>query len=447
MESKERELYWRMRGVTMINLQTIADRMEEIISFAKANDNEISLFIVQDIIKNKKTGIDEDLLNIALHQLQEQGVKILPLDMDEGYKADMDEPDKFVPSDVNITQVPTSISNIMDRLENKEFDLTPAFQRHGGLWNEEKQSQLIESLMLKIPLPAFYFDASKEDEWIVIDGLQRLTAFQNYLVGNKQKDGSSKKSCFKGMQYLTDFNGKTFDDLPRQYIRRIKESSIVAYTVTQGTPDEVVFNIFQRINTGGIQLNDQEIRQALYSGRGTDLLKELAERKEFQEATQFAVKSERMLDREYVLRFLSFTELDYRKEYKGNIDNFLIKGLKKANNFIESDIERVTEQFIRVMNVCKDVFGKYAFRKYNKDFRRGPINKAIFEIWAICFSELSFEQLEKIKENKEKFVAEFGEILAAAEFATALKAGDQYSLIKRIDTCRKFVKEFLCLKD
>ena len=436
-----------MRGVTMINLQTIADRMEEIISFAKANDNEISLFIVQDIIKNKKTGIDEDLLNIALHQLQEQGVKILPLDMDEGYKADMDEPDKFVPSDVNITQVPTSISNIMDRLENKEFDLTPAFQRHGGLWNEEKQSQLIESLMLKIPLPAFYFDASKEDEWIVIDGLQRLTAFQNYLVGNKQKDGSSKKSCFKGMQYLTDFNGKTFDDLPRQYIRRIKESSIVAYTVTQGTPDEVVFNIFQRINTGGIQLNDQEIRQALYSGRGTDLLKELAERKEFQEATQFAVKSERMLDREYVLRFLSFTELDYRKEYKGNIDNFLIKGLKKANNFIESDIERVTEQFIRVMNVCKDVFGKYAFRKYNKDFRRGPINKAIFEIWAICFSELSFEQLEKIKENKEKFVAEFGEILAAAEFATALKAGDQYSLIKRIDTCRKFVKEFLCLKD
>ena len=431
----------------MKNLQTISDRIEEIIKFAKENDNEISLFIVQDIIKNKKTGVDEDLLNRALHQLQEQGVKILPLDMDEGYKADMDEPDKFVPSDVNITQVPTSISNIMDRLENKEFDLTPAFQRHGGLWNEVKQSQLIESLMLKIPLPAFYFDASKEDEWIVIDGLQRLTTFQNYLVGNKQEDGSSKKSCFKGMQYLTDFNGKTFDELPRQYIRRIKESSIVSYTVTQGTPDEVVFNIFQRINTGGIQLNDQEIRQALYSGRGTDLLKELAERKEFQEATQFAVKSERMLDREYVLRFLSFTELDYKKEYKGNIDNFLIKGLKKANNFNESDVERVTEQFIRVMNVCKDVFGKYAFRKYNKDFRRGPINKAIFEIWAICFSELDYEQLEKIKESKEKFVAEFGEILAGTEFATALKAGDQYSLIKRVDTCRKFVKEFLCLKD
>lgn len=431
----------------MKNLQTISDRIKEIKDWAKTNDNEVSLFIVQDIIKNKKNGVDEDLLNKALYQLHEEGIRILPLDMDEGYRADMDEPDRFIPSDVNITQVPTNISNIMDRLENGEFDLTPAFQRNSGLWTEEKQSQLIESLMLKIPLPAFYFDASKEDEWIVIDGLQRLTAFQNYLVGAEQEDGFRKKYSFKGMQYLTDFNGKTFDDLPRQYIRRIKESSIVAYTVTQGTPDEVVFNIFQRINTGGVQLNDQEIRQALYSGKGTDLIKKLAERIEFKEATQFAVKSERMLDREYALRFLSFTELDYRKEYRGNIDNFLIKGLKKANNFGEEDIARVTKQFVRVMNVCKEVFGKYAFRKYNKDFRRGPINKAIFEIWAICFSELDNMQLEKIKKNKDKFVIEFGEILVSTGFATALKAGDQYSLIKRVDTCRKFVKEFLCLKD
>ena len=294
----------------MKDLQAISGRMEEIISFAKANDNEISLFIVQDIIKNKKTGIDEDLLNMALYQIKEQGIKVLPADMDEGYKADTDEPDKFIPSDVNITQVPTNISNIMDRLENREFDLSPAFQRNGGLWDEEKQSRLIESLMLKIPLPAFYFDASKEDEWVVIDGLQRLTTFQNYLVGNVQENGSREKNRFKGMQYLTDFNGKTFDDLPRQYVRRIKESSIVAYTVTQGTPDEIVFNIFQRINTGGIPLNNQEIRQALYSGKGTDLIKELAERKEFKSATLFAVKPERMLDREYALRFLSFTELN-----------------------------------------------------------------------------------------------------------------------------------------
>lgn len=209
----------------------------------------------------------------------------------------------------------------------------------------------------------------------------------------------------------------------------------------------MVFNIFQRINTGGVSLNDQEIRQALYPGKGTELIKELAEREEFKEATQFAVRPERMLDREYVLRFLSFTELDYKKDYKGNIDSFLIKGLKKANAFHENDIERVTEQFVRVMNLCRDIFGKYAFRKYNKNFRRGPINKAIFEIWAICFSELDRKQSEKIKQNKDCFIAEFGGILADADFAISLKAGDQYSLIRRVDTCRQFVKEFLCLKN
>ncbi len=427
----------------MSGINDVKDRMKEIKEFARENDNKVSLFVVQDIIKNNKVGIDEDILNKVLDNLRIDGIKIMPLDMDEGYNADAKEPDKFIPSDVNINQTPTNISNIMDRLENDEFDLSPAFQRHSDLWSEEKQSQLIESLMLKIPLPAFYFDASSEDKWIVIDGLQRLTTFKNYLVGKVQEDGSKKKCCFKGMQYLTDFNNKTFDDLPRQYIRRIKEASIVAYTVTKGTPDEIVFNIFQRINTGGVQLNDQEIRQALYSGKGTDFLKELADLEEFKIATQYAVKPDRMLDREYVLRFISFTELEYKIEYKGNIDNFLIKGLKKANTFEEEDMRQVKAKFIKVMNVCADVFGKYAFRKYNENHRRGPINKAIFEIWAICFSELDDEQLEKIRKNREEFINKFGDLLSTSEFATVLKAGDQYSYMRRIDACQQLVKEFV----
>lgn len=435
------ETKWSVK-CCMKNIQDISERIKEIEDFAKENDNKISLFVVQDIIKNKLTGIDEDLLNKALYLLRERGIKVFPMDMDEGYSSEQEEPDKFIPSDVTITQTPTNISNIIDRLENNEYDLSPAFQRHSDLWSEEKQSQLIESLMLKIPLPAFYFDASSDDKWIVIDGLQRLTAFQNYLVGNLQTDGKRIKYKFKGMQYLTDFNDKTFDDLPRQYIRRIKESAIVAYTVAKGTPDEVVFNIFQRINTGGVQLNDQEIRQALYSGKGTDLIKRLAETEEFKEATQYAVKPERMLDREYALRFISFTELDYKKEYKGNIDSFLIKGLKKANCFNESDIERITKKFIRVMEACGYIFGKYAFRKYNKNYRRGPINKAIFEIWAICFGELNCEQLEKIKNNKDEFVDRFGDLLMNRDFSMALKGGDQYSFSRRIEMTRCMVKEF-----
>lgn len=427
----------------MGDFEYIEDRIREIKEFAEYNDNKISLFVVQDIIKNKKTGVDEDLLNRVTDELRKSNIRILPLDTDEGYESDGDEPDTFIPSDVNISQVPMSISNIIDRLENDEVDLAPDFQRHSALWSQEKQSRLIESLMLKIPLPAFYFDASKEDKWIVIDGLQRLTAFQNYLVGVKDSDNTKRKFKFKGMQFLTDFNDKTFDELPRQYIRRIKEANIIVYTVAQGTPDEVVFNIFQRINTGGVQLNDQEIRQALYSGRGTGLIKDLADMSAFKEATQYAVKPDRMMDREYVLRFISFTELDYESEYKGKIDSFLIKGLKKANNFNDDDIERVTKKFVRVMNRCNAVFGKLAFRRYSKNFRRGPINKAIFEIWSICFSELNDNELDKIQQRKDEFINRFAELLTDAEFSSDLRSSHQNAVMRRVGMARNLIKEFI----
>ena len=131
----------------------------------------------------------------------------------------------------------------------------------------------------------------------------------------------------------------------------------MAYTVEKGTPDVVVYNIFQRINTGGLQLNPQEIRQALYTGKATRLIQQLVENKEFQTATQYAIESERMTDREYVTRFIAFTELDYRLEYKGNIDEFLIKALKKVNTYTEKELQRVALGFERVMRYSKDIFG------------------------------------------------------------------------------------------
>lgn len=256
-------------------------------------------------------------------------------------------------------------------------------------------------------------------------------------------EGGEKKA-FEGLQYLRDFNGFTFDDLPRQYARRIKETPIIAFTVEKGTPDAVVFNIFQRINTGGVILTDQEIRQALYQGAATELIQRLAESEEFLEATQRAISPARMADREYVTRFLAFTELDYKKYYKGNIDNFLIKALRQVNNYDKDQIARLEKKFKNIMGFCSAVFGKYAFRKYNTNWRRGPVNKAIFEIWAVCFSELTEDELQQIVKRKDEFLTAFGKLLQDSEFNTALKAGDQYSTVRRIDMARNFVREFTC---
>lgn len=425
-------------------LYDMSDRINEIVAFSEINDNKISMFTIQDILKNHRdTALEEELINKIIDELEKKGVQVLSYSDDEDYDADDNAPGDFIPSDVNITEVHLSVSNIIERLENHEYDLSPSFQRHKDLWSDEQQSRLIESLMLKIPLPAFYFNASAEDNWIVIDGLQRLTTFNNYLLGEIDENGCLRKRRFKGLQYLTDFNNKTFDELPRQYIRRIKETNIIAYNVVKGTPDEIVFNIFRRINTGGVSLNAQEIRQALYSGKCTELLKVLADEEAFKEATQYAIKTERMQDREYVLRFIAFTELDYKTDYKGNIDEFLIKGLKKVNNYSEEEINRVKSNFIRVMNACKDILGRYAFRKYNEEFRRGPINKALYELFSICFNELTDEQIQKIFNKKQEFICEFRKLLNKDDFIIAIKSGDIYSYNKRVDIGKSFIKRFI----
>lgn len=418
-------------------------KIEEILELASMNNYHIAYNIAVDILKNPDNFLDGIELSAALEEIEEKGI-VIDREYDEDYLAEEPEVDLFVPSEVNIGQMSLNISNLMERLENDEIELAPEFQRNGDLWSFKKQSRLIESLMLKIPIPVFYFDASDEGQWVVIDGRQRLTAFRNYLVGIPVEDGGERiKKKLEGFQYLRDLNGLTFDELPRQYMRRIKETSIIAYTVEKGTPDAVVFNIFQRINTGGENLKPQEIRQALCHGKATQLIERMANSQEFMIATQKAISPKRMMDREYATRFLAFTELDYCTQYKGNIDNFLNQALRLVNHYDMEKIQLIEDKFKQVMLYCSKIFGRFAFRKYNESGRRGPMNKAIFELWCVCLNELTQDQLEKVLLNKELLLKGFGNLLKKEEFNLLLKAGDSHSTVRRIDMARKLMEGFL----
>lgn len=423
-------------------IKEFQSEIEEIQKFAQQNDNEIASFVFEDIIKQKHGNVNEEILKELYGYIREKGINILP-DMCDDYQNVFSDPQKFIPSDVKIGQSTLNVSNLMERLSNDEFDLAPEFQRKNELWDYGKQSRLIESLMLKIPLPAFYFDGSSEDKWIVIDGLQRLSAFLNYLVGTIDENGKRVKKSFEGLQYLTDFNGKCFDDLPRQYIRRIKESSIIAFIVEKGTPTEVVYNIFQRINTGGVTLEAQEIRHALYQGKGTKLLIKLADTKEFLRATQNAIPTDRMLDCEFVLRYIAFTRFDYENEYQGNIDNYLITALNRLNNMSDDNLVIIEQDFIKDMDNCNNIFGKYAFRKVNPEKKRGPINKAIFELWSVCIHCLSQNEIDKIFQRKEVVLEKYIKLLLDKDYSSAIKAGDKYSVIRRIDMTKKMLESFI----
>lgn len=228
--------------------------MEKCVQLIKdaAGRNTISYHTMLDILKDCNLSLKEDQIAGIISKLSAEGINIISTNESLNGADEHDALESFVPANILINQRTMTIWNIMERLKYHEFNLQPCFQRHGDLWTVEQQSRLIESFMLKIPLPAFYFDASHDGQWNVIDGLQRLCAIQRFLVGCADKqnhDQESRKETLCGLQYFKDCNNLTFDQLPRQYIRRIKESQIIAYTVEKGTPDSVVFNIFQRINT------------------------------------------------------------------------------------------------------------------------------------------------------------------------------------------------------
>lgn len=421
--------------------ETLSDRKSQIFELAQSLENTIRYDRVVDILRDGGELVTEEIISHIISELEENNITVVH-SVDEEYDIDNSKLEDVIPADVNITQRPMNVYNLMERLENQEIDLAPDFQRSANLWSLEQQSRLIESLMLKIPIPAFYFNAADDDKWIVIDGLQRLSAFQNFLVGSINSDGEREKKKLSGLQYMTDFNGFTFDKLPRQYIRRIKETIIVAYTVEKGTPDAIVYNIFQRINTGGLKLEPQEIRHALYVGKATELLKRMAESESFLQATQYSVAPSRMMDCEYANRFVAFTELDM-DEYNGNIDDFLRKALKKVNLYSDDEIKRIEKSFDRVMDYCNSIFGRYSFRKFDENNRRGPINKALFESWSVVFSKMTDEELELLIVKRQELLKKFRLKLQDSEYSLSLKAGDRYSVMRRIDITRNIVKEVI----
>ncbi len=316
---------------------------------------------------------------------------------DTAEKSIMEDP--FNPQDIDIKTKTMSLDNIIKRLKENEIDMAPDFQRQGNLWTPEKQSRLIESILIKLPLPAFYFDGSDDDKWLVVDGLQRLSAIKKFVV--------DKSIALSGLEFLEKLEGATFDDLPRPYQRQIEEAEIMAYIINPGTPEDVKFNIFRRINTGGLVLTPQEIRHALNQGTPARFVAELAETKEFQQATEGVIATDRMLDREFITRFIAFY-LTSPEDYKPDLDTFLSRSMALLKNKSETELATIKRNFTEAMKLADAIFSRWAFRKvYDKKARRYPINKALFEVWSVELAKLSDEERVLIRKREKHIFDNF----------------------------------------
>jgi hypothetical protein len=303
--------------------------------------------------------------------------------------------DPFDPKKIDIDTKVLTIDLLLRRMkaDPPEIDLYPDFQRKDDIWNKTKQSWLIESILIRLPLPAFYFDGSDDNKWLVVDGLQRLSTLRNFII--------DKTLSLQKMEFLTHLNGSKFDDLPREFQRRIEETQITAYIIKPGTPQDVKFNIFNRINTGGVPLTAQEIRHALNQGIPAKYVAELANTPIFKKATD-NINPDRMLDRDFVTRFISFYLIGY-KNYEPELDNFLNKGMGMINDLSEEDRRKLKKIFIQTMMLAHKIFGNYAFRKqFEKNEKRKPISKALFDSWSVILAKFRSASTKQVTINQRK---------------------------------------------
>ena len=408
------------------------EELEKLVQMAKDQDNKINLNFVYMTINPEKIDFTE-----VMKYFEDRGITMIEGDVEPditAYSCAGERIRPFDPSKISITMKPLTLDALIKRIQNEEIEFDTSFQRKAGLWSERQKSQLLESIFLRIPLPAFYFDATDEDKWLIIDGLQRVSTLKEFVVDKSLK--------LKELEFFPELNGYDYNKLPRTFQRRIDETVINVYLVNPSTPENVKFNIFKRINTGGLTLEPQEIRNALFQGQATMFLQECSKLECFIKATAGSIKSERMLDREFVLRYVSFCYLDLQL-YNGNIDQFLNEGMKFLNHADKDEIMKIKNEFVFVMNSIFLIMGNNSFRKICEDGRRRPINKVIFESWCYIFRGLTIEEVEELQNKKEEVQKEYMKLCASQEYLYLLKLSDKRALSTRINKVKELIDKFI----
>jgi hypothetical protein len=268
---------------------------------------------------------------------------------------------------------------------NQELDPRPSFQR-GYVWDLAKASRLIESVLLNVPLPLIYTaEESDSNKEVVIDGQQRLLTLFGYIKG--QFPRNTRPFRLKHLKILSDLNGKLFSDLDEPYRTKILRYDMTIIKIGSSSDPNVKFEIFERLNSGSVSLNPQELRNCIYRGRFNDLLRELTQYPNFRKAIASETLLERMLDAELVLRFLAFYERTYLN-FPGGIKSFLNDFMNDyCKNISPEKQKKFTDIFKQASDLVFSVFGDNSFRRYSPGTERSAdgrwertVNRALYDI-------------------------------------------------------------------
>lgn len=379
----------------------LIDSKQKVWMTLELNGNHFNIIEKSNLITDDSEIIESKLddLVIEIIQIEQSGT-------DTFVENVQNNDDPYNPDDIKVRTDKLAIPTLYQMMESGDIDLNPDFQR-SLVWDNFEKSRLIESILLRIPLPMFYFAEDEEGRLTVVDGLQRITTIKDFM---------DNKFPLKNLQYLQEScGGKYYKSINKKvgidskYFRWFNLTSISANFIDPSSPYNVKYDIFRRINTGGRPLNNQEIRNS-FTGQGVrDVLKEMVLLPEFASATDRSIKSKRMDDQEIALRFLFFNSLNTIdgniEKYNGYMDSSLdwfAEHHKKTN---KEDLDKYVKDFSNAMKNAEYLIGKkYAFRKITP-VDLGPssykqlINKALFVCTSILLAKYDFKKVKELNDS------------------------------------------------
>lgn len=324
------------------------------------------------------------------------------------------------------------IQSLYGKWKDGDLDIQPDFQR-GFVWDIIRASRLIESTLLDIPLPVVYLSQENDGKEYVIDGQQRLTSFFSFIDGSLPDPRLPKFiKDFKltGLNVFSEYNGKFFKDLPKELQKKIRYYKIRTITFRKESEKDLKFEIFERLNTGSVSLNDQELRNCIYRGKYNDLLWELSEDKLFQELLGIKKPERRMRDVELVLRFSAFFHNTFIN-YKPPIKKFLNSEMEKFRNISDKEATDLRNAFKNSITVIKSLLGVNAFKRFYPGDIKHPngywepkkFNASLYDILMDSFARRDknkvYQNLDAIRESYIDLLTSDQKFIDAIELSTS----------------------------
>lgn len=308
------------------------------------------------------------------------------------------------------------LGTLADMVESSAIDLQPGFQRRER-WPVEKQSALIESFLLNVPVPPVYLAEEQEGTYTAIDGKQRLRAIADYIYG---------RFSLRGIERLKETEGIRFDALPSEITNSLRLRPFLrVVTLLKQTDPLLKYEVFLRLNRGGESLNNQEIRNVAFRGPLNDKIYTLSEkqflRKQLKIDGPKSAAYREMDDAEFVLRFLTLKE---------RIDNFSGSLAKEMDDFMRRkqkaeahEVDAIAASFDEALARCEDIWGDNAFRRPEGNGWRDQTLAGMYDAQMIAVSNISAKVASKAKQLKKEVSEATRELFGQAEFDTAVRVG------------------------